>query len=61
MENYIINYFETVSKNFVDLKNQSNKVSAAVEQIVLSVKSGNKIIFCGNGGSGSDAQHWQRS
>ncbi len=57
MENYIINYFETVSKNFVDLKNQSNKVSAAVEQIVLSLKSGNKIIFCGNGGSASDAQH----
>tara|TARA_B100001093_G_C26744969_1_gene978417 strand:+ start:256 stop:834 length:579 start_codon:yes stop_codon:yes gene_type:complete len=57
MENFITNYFETVSKNFIDLKNQSKEISAAVNQIVSSIKSGNKIIFCGNGGSASDAQH----
>ena len=57
MKNYINNYFEKVSKNFIDLKNQSGEIRSAVNQIVSSIKSGNKIIFCGNGGSASDAQH----
>lgn len=57
MKNYINNYFEAVSKNFIDFKNQSEEIILAVDKIVYSLKSGNKIIFCGNGGSASDAQH----
>jgi D-sedoheptulose 7-phosphate isomerase len=57
MKNYINKYFETVSENFLNLKSQSSQINAAVKQIVASLKTGNKIIFCGNGGSASDAQH----
>ena len=57
MRNYIGKYFKTVSENFVKLENQSSEICLAVDSIVSSIKSGNKIIFCGNGGSASDAQH----
>lgn len=57
MKNYIEKYFKTVSENFVKLENQSSEICLAVDSIVSSIKSGNKIIFCGNGGSASDAQH----
>lgn len=32
-------------------------VSDCVEVIVAAFKSGNKVLFCGNGGSAADAQH----
>lgn len=33
------------------------KIKAAVEIITLALKKGNKLLFCGNGGSAADAQH----
>ncbi len=45
MKNYINKYFETVSENFMNLKSQSSEINAAVDQIVASLKAGNKIIF----------------
>ncbi len=33
------------------------KISLAVEQIVAAFAAGNKVLFCGNGGSAADAQH----
>jgi len=57
MENTIIEYFETASEKVLQLKNQASSINLAVSQIVASCKSNNKIIFCGNGGSASDAQH----
>ena len=57
MEQRIKEYFEIISKNFIDLQNQIPEIILAVNQIVKSLKSHNKIIFCGNGGSASDAQH----
>ena len=57
MKNYINKYFETVSKNFLYFLNQADEINFAVDQIVDSIKSGKKIIFCGNGGSASDSQH----
>ncbi len=32
-------------------------LNETVEKITLSFKSGNKLLFCGNGGSAADAQH----
>ena len=32
-------------------------VNQVVNQFVLALKAGKKILFCGNGGSASDAQH----
>ncbi|MBI2730195.1 MAG: D-sedoheptulose 7-phosphate isomerase [Sphingobacteriales bacterium] len=34
-----------------------NTVAKCVELIVSAFKNGNKILFCGNGGSAADAQH----
>lgn len=34
-----------------------NTVNRAVDLIVDAFKSGNKVLFCGNGGSAADAQH----
>jgi D-sedoheptulose 7-phosphate isomerase len=33
------------------------KIVDCVEQIVNAFKNGNKVLFCGNGGSAADAQH----
>lgn len=32
-------------------------IEACVEVIVTAFKNGNKVLFCGNGGSAADAQH----
>ena len=57
MKDNIKNYFERVSNNFIELCNQSEKISNAIDIIYESLNNKNKIIFCGNGGSASDSQH----
>jgi D-sedoheptulose 7-phosphate isomerase len=57
MQNIIEDYFEKVSKNFIQLKNQSKYIEAASKKVIQSLQNGNKIIFCGNGGSAGDSQH----
>lgn len=47
----ILNDFISNEKNF-------NNIKSAGEIIVKSVKSGKKVISCGNGGSMSDAMHF---
>lgn len=32
-------------------------IEAVVEKLVVAFKNGNKVLFCGNGGSAADAQH----
>src|SRR6187455_1591267 len=41
------------------LKNETiiATVAESVDTIVLAFKNGNKVLFCGNGGSAADAQH----
>jgi D-sedoheptulose 7-phosphate isomerase len=34
-----------------------NTIANAVELITTAFKNGNKVLFCGNGGSAADAQH----
>jgi D-sedoheptulose 7-phosphate isomerase len=34
-----------------------NTIAKAVETITIAFKNGNKVLFCGNGGSAADAQH----
>src|SRR6266567_2902011 len=34
-----------------------SRVQKAVEVITTAFKNGNKVLFCGNGGSAADAQH----
>ena len=38
-------------------ENMIDAIYASVEKITTAFKNGNKILFCGNGGSAADAQH----
>jgi D-sedoheptulose 7-phosphate isomerase len=42
---------------FSNLKKIENNVTEVIQLIVKSLKSGGKIMFCGNGGSAADCQH----
>ncbi len=37
---------------------QSKEIQKIIKLMVKSINSGGKILFCGNGGSAADAQHW---
>lgn len=55
--------FEKAFSDSIDLKkkiietNNLNSLKIMGEKIVFSIKSGSKILLCGNGGSAADAQH----
>ncbi|WP_241560082.1 D-sedoheptulose-7-phosphate isomerase [Solirhodobacter olei] len=50
-------YLTTVSKNFETLREMAADIEAAASICVQSLRSGGKVIFCGNGGSAADSQH----
>ncbi|MCK5902213.1 MAG: SIS domain-containing protein [Cocleimonas sp.] len=39
------------------LKQQTDQIEAAGRLIITCLKKGNKLLFCGNGGSAADSQH----
>jgi D-sedoheptulose 7-phosphate isomerase len=47
---------ETKEKALAD-KELLRNIQAATEAVINAFKSGNKVLFCGNGGSAADAQH----
>ncbi len=55
----------TIEKIFADsiavkqetLKNNTAQIAQAAQAIIDALKSGNKLFFCGNGGSAADSQH----
>lgn len=57
MQTHIENEFEKISQNFKQLKELAPVISEATKECIKALKRGNKILFCGNGGSASDAQH----
>tara|TARA_B100001063_G_C16587110_1_gene463698 strand:- start:22 stop:585 length:564 start_codon:yes stop_codon:yes gene_type:complete len=56
MSNFIENLNESL-KNIEDLKQLQNTIDEAAEIVINALRDGNKIIFCGNGGSAADSQH----
>ena len=47
-----------ISNNFLNLsENSVNDIENSANLIIESIKNGNKIMFCGNGGSAADSQH----
>lgn len=50
-------YCLAVAKNFEALAQLENEVQAVIDAAEDALKRGNKIMFCGNGGSAADAQH----
>lgn len=49
--------FAESARNFEALMEAAPQVAAAADIISQSLQQGGKILFCGNGGSASDAQH----
>lgn len=49
--------FRQNAENFQRFAGQADEVAAAADVIGASLKSGGKVMFCGNGGSAADAQH----
>ena len=57
MKNIIIEDFQEHEKVFNKTKELDNLIEKASKIIVSRLKSNNKLIFCGNGGSAADSQH----
>ncbi|HMU25750.1 MAG TPA: SIS domain-containing protein, partial [Ferruginibacter sp.] len=58
------NKIKDIIRSSVEVKNnllQNERLLTTIEQcvetIVNAFKNGNKVLFCGNGGSAADAQH----
>ncbi len=50
-------YCLAVAKNFEALTQLEDVVQRATGFVTAALRDGNKIMFCGNGGSAADAQH----
>lgn len=53
----INNYFDDIIKNFEKLKSKNDIIEQIANIWIEALKNGNKVIFCGNGGSAADSQH----
>ncbi|MGE0626196.1 MAG: D-sedoheptulose 7-phosphate isomerase [Hyphomicrobiaceae bacterium] len=53
----VVGELDVIAENMKLLKGQAEVISAAADLLVDSLKSGGKVMFCGNGGSAADAQH----
>lgn len=49
--------FENISNNFIKLKQLNPTILKVAEACIKSMRDGNKVMFCGNGGSAADSQH----
>ncbi len=47
----------SVKQSIVDNAGLLATVEQVVDKLVMAFKNGNKVLFCGNGGSAADAQH----
>jgi D-sedoheptulose 7-phosphate isomerase len=54
---YIRTSLRQIAENFRALEALSPQVAEAAGLMVAALKAGNKVMFCGNGGSAADAQH----
>ncbi len=55
--NEIENLIDQVADNFKKLKDNSPEIKSISDIWIEALSKGNKIIFCGNGGSAADSQH----
>lgn len=53
----IARFCEIISENFGRLSQQAEMIARAADTITEALRSGCKIMFCGNGGSAADSQH----
>lgn len=57
MQDFINSEFSSIADYFQQLKNLSPQIEQVAKEWIAAYKRGNKILFCGNGGSAADAQH----
>lgn len=57
MKEYINKNLDLEIDNFSKLKNLTPVIENISRVCIQALKSGNKILFCGNGGSAGDSQH----
>lgn len=57
MQQYINDQFEQLSNQLLQLKTQSEIVVKIANMCIDTIKSGHKVIWCGNGGSAAQSQH----
>ena len=57
MKQGIIAGLEQISRNFTLLKEKANIIEQIAQTWITALAQGNKVIFCGNGGSAADSQH----
>lgn len=57
MKKYIEENFETIKQDFENLKSQTNSIEKVTQILIETFQKGNKVLFCGNGGSASDCEH----
>ncbi len=57
MKDFIQDQCDEIARGFVALKALAPAIEAATKLWIEALKSGGKILFCGNGGSAADAQH----
>ncbi len=59
MKKIIISRIKDAQKNLQTLTTTTciDQISIAAEQCIKSIKSGGKVLFCGNGGSAADSAH----
>jgi D-sedoheptulose 7-phosphate isomerase len=50
-------YFARVAANFTALRQLTPIVEDAASRVADAIRRGNKVMFCGNGGSAADSQH----
>lgn len=55
--NLIESSIDEIKNNFEMLKKSSAAIQKIADEWILALAKGNKIIFCGNGGSAADSQH----
>ncbi len=57
MKDFINAELKNIASNFIKLQDLSPKIEQVASICIETLKKGNKIMFCGNGGSAADSQH----
>ena len=57
MKEFIESEFRNISCNFIHLQALAPQIEQVASTCIEALKNGNKIMFCGNGGSAADSQH----
>ena len=57
MQQYVTEQFEQLSNQLLQLRENSDVVVKIADMCIAAIRSGHKVIWCGNGGSAAQSQH----